>query len=247
MPLLTNPADAAVLELPCLTVRQPWSWAIIFGGKDIENRTWRTRYRGEIAIHAARADSACGMQSDLVGAARARNARSSAGGRTWQHLGRGPGYEHSAILGTVTILDAHRAERGCCRSKWAEYRYYDSQQRLRADVTHWVLGTPRPIPPLPHSGTLGLRPLPAAIAAQVLALRSYQDGDDVRWFERTGHCGGCGLPGGYCECTPDQPCGCRHLHPLGSAADADALDRFATVGTVGQQSGLFDLAGPALL
>jgi ASCH domain len=36
-----------------LTVRQPWAWAIIHAGKDVENRSWPTSYRGPLAIHAA--------------------------------------------------------------------------------------------------------------------------------------------------------------------------------------------------
>ena len=42
------------IELPeqALSVRQPWAWAIIHAGKDIENRTWQTDFRGRIAIHA---------------------------------------------------------------------------------------------------------------------------------------------------------------------------------------------------
>jgi hypothetical protein len=39
--------------MKALSVQQPWAWAIIHAGKDIENRTWRTQYRGVIAIHAA--------------------------------------------------------------------------------------------------------------------------------------------------------------------------------------------------
>lgn len=36
-----------------LTVRQPWAWAIIHGGKDVENRSWSNRHvGGTIAIHA---------------------------------------------------------------------------------------------------------------------------------------------------------------------------------------------------
>ena len=38
--------------MKALTVRQPWAWAIIYGGKDIENRTWTTTFRGSLAIHA---------------------------------------------------------------------------------------------------------------------------------------------------------------------------------------------------
>jgi hypothetical protein len=42
-----------------LSVRQPWAWAIIHGGKDIENRTWQAvnhglRQRGRVAIHASK-------------------------------------------------------------------------------------------------------------------------------------------------------------------------------------------------
>lgn len=42
-----------------LSVRQPWAWAIIYGGKDIENRSWQAvnhglRRRGRVAIHASK-------------------------------------------------------------------------------------------------------------------------------------------------------------------------------------------------
>jgi len=36
-----------------LSVRQPWASAIVNGEKDVENRTWSTRYRGPVAIHAS--------------------------------------------------------------------------------------------------------------------------------------------------------------------------------------------------
>jgi hypothetical protein len=36
-----------------LSVCQPWAWAIAQGHKSVENRTWATRYRGPIAIHAS--------------------------------------------------------------------------------------------------------------------------------------------------------------------------------------------------
>ena len=36
-----------------LTIRQPWAWAVARGGKDVENRSWRTAYRGPLLIHAA--------------------------------------------------------------------------------------------------------------------------------------------------------------------------------------------------
>ncbi len=36
-----------------LSVRQPWAYAILHLGKDVENRPWRTHYRGRILIQAA--------------------------------------------------------------------------------------------------------------------------------------------------------------------------------------------------
>lgn len=53
-----------------LSVRQPWAWAIIHAGKDIENRSWQAvshglRQRGRIAIHAAK-----GMTRDEYESAR---------------------------------------------------------------------------------------------------------------------------------------------------------------------------------
>lgn len=37
-----------------LSIRQPWAWLIIHGGKDIENRTWHTKYRGRFLVHASK-------------------------------------------------------------------------------------------------------------------------------------------------------------------------------------------------
>jgi ASCH domain len=35
-----------------LSIQQPWAWAIVEGHKPVENRTWTTRYRGPVLIHA---------------------------------------------------------------------------------------------------------------------------------------------------------------------------------------------------
>ena len=36
-----------------IVIRQPWAWLIVHGFKDIENRTWATRYRGTLLIQAS--------------------------------------------------------------------------------------------------------------------------------------------------------------------------------------------------
>lgn len=46
--------------IPVLSVRLPWAWLLVNGPKlgvawkDVENRTWKTNYRGPIFIHASR-------------------------------------------------------------------------------------------------------------------------------------------------------------------------------------------------
>jgi hypothetical protein len=38
--------------MKALSIRQPYAWLIVNGHKDIENRTWRTPFRGRVLIHA---------------------------------------------------------------------------------------------------------------------------------------------------------------------------------------------------
>ena len=40
--------------MKALSIRQPWAWLIVNGHKDIENRQWRTHFRGKIYVHAAK-------------------------------------------------------------------------------------------------------------------------------------------------------------------------------------------------
>lgn len=39
--------------MKALSIRQPWAWLIVHGGKDIENRSWHTKHRGRFLVHAA--------------------------------------------------------------------------------------------------------------------------------------------------------------------------------------------------
>lgn len=40
--------------MKALSLKQPWAWLVVEGGKDIENRKWGTRYRGKVLIHASK-------------------------------------------------------------------------------------------------------------------------------------------------------------------------------------------------
>lgn len=42
-----------IREMRALSIAQPWAYCIVRKGKNIENRTWKTKCRGTIAIHAS--------------------------------------------------------------------------------------------------------------------------------------------------------------------------------------------------
>lgn len=45
--------------IKALSIKEPWASAIFLLGKDVENRSWKTDYRGPLVIHA-------GKQVDLA-------------------------------------------------------------------------------------------------------------------------------------------------------------------------------------
>jgi len=115
-----------------LTVRQPWAAHIIHSGKDVENRSQRTNYRGTVAIHA-------GLQLDKTQVAI---------DPTLAHepLPRG------AVIGTVDIVGCHHSD--TCTSRGQHDACTEWGQ---ADAWHWELDNPRALPePIPAKGRLGL-------------------------------------------------------------------------------------------
>ena len=41
-------------SMKVITIKQPWASLIVSGLKNIENRTWKTNFRGRVLIHAAK-------------------------------------------------------------------------------------------------------------------------------------------------------------------------------------------------
>ncbi len=88
--------------MKCLSVKQPWA-SLIFHGKDIENRTWHTKYRGEVLIHVS-AKSA-GIPSELLNEEQFDYFNINPESGIWlQELMAGK-YITSAIIGKVDIVD----------------------------------------------------------------------------------------------------------------------------------------------
>src|SRR4051812_3331538 len=48
--------------MKALSIRQPWAYLITHGLKPVENRTWTTKVRGEILIHASKSFDKAGCK-----------------------------------------------------------------------------------------------------------------------------------------------------------------------------------------
>ena len=133
-----------------LTVRQPWAWAIIHGGKDVENRTRNIAgaYRGPVAIHAGLAKfEQHNMASHALRAAHGTEVDAR--------------ILYGAVIGVVDLVDVHipgltttrydghggtTVEMSCDCGPWA-----------MPDHHHLTLANPRPLPrPISAAGRLGL-------------------------------------------------------------------------------------------
>ena len=123
-----------------LSIRQPWASLILLAGKDIENRTWETRVRGPILIHAAK-----GMtKREYI------EARSFASFATCilapvrldvlelAHLPRG------GIIGSVNLVDC----------------VYQSDSPWFQGPYGFALRDPKPLPFVPVKGQLGFFDVP---------------------------------------------------------------------------------------
>ncbi|MEE2568588.1 ASCH domain-containing protein [Pseudarthrobacter sp. J64] len=132
-----------VLLNHALTIRQPWAWAVIHGGKDVENRSWHTSYRGTLYIHSALAGTteADRHHADISQAIDAQ-----------REAGLSVELKFGYVLGTVELAGIHHAND--CRdsntnmlcSPWALPGNY-----------HWQLTEPRPLTcPFPEQGKQGL-------------------------------------------------------------------------------------------
>ena len=156
-----------------LTVRQPWAWAIIHGGKDVENRVRNIAgdYRGPVAIHAAQqVDLAAfsGQSAPLTEAVQLYNEANT------DVLKSSPWQTRGLILGVVNLTGVHRAyasfgcsidEADVCEPPCSRWGEFDRGQTM----FHLVLANPRPLAsPIPYKGALGLRRLDDDTVTRVL-------------------------------------------------------------------------------
>jgi len=117
--------------MKALSVIMPWPYLIMKYGKDIENRTWRTDYRGRILIHASKKPDP--FLTDIVCRC-LQNPTNAELKKLLQWCG--------CIVGSVEIVDCVQNH----KSEWAE-----------SGMWHWVLKNPVLFKePIPARGSLGL-------------------------------------------------------------------------------------------
>lgn len=118
-----------------LSVKQPWASLIAHGIKDIENRTWSTKFRGRIYIHASGKPSFHNLtlnlthdQIDAMVLADCRLALDT----------RDSSYPVFAIIGEVDLIDCVVNH----PSIWAERTETSAGHVIDHVIYNWVLANP---------------------------------------------------------------------------------------------------------
>jgi tetratricopeptide (TPR) repeat protein len=141
--------------LRCLSIHQPWAWLICAGAKQIENRTWKTPYRGTIAIHASTSQATAKAFLDQCTSA--------------PHPFALQDFAFGAIIGLADIIDVQVFGRDHEGDVYASGPYC------------WRMANPRLLKkPIPLSGKLNLFELDGATSAKVLSADSYRFERDAR-------------------------------------------------------------------
>lgn len=114
--------------MKAISVRQPWAWLILHG-KDVENRTWHTVFRGPVLIHASQGMTRKEWNEAYVFALNARKIT----------IPRFESLQRGGIIGQVEIVN--------CVSR--------SQSPWFVGPWGFVLQNPKPLPFRPYTGALG--------------------------------------------------------------------------------------------
>ena len=122
-----------------IVIRQPWAWLIVNGFKDIENRTWTTRYRGTLLIQASASRPTKSKLEDIRLFARKRGVKLP------------EEFERGGIIGSVKLEDCVTSS----RSKWFE------------GPVGWTLSKPKKLKFIPLKGQLGLFDPPKRLLAKL--------------------------------------------------------------------------------
>lgn len=161
----------ADVDVRLITVRPPWSYALTYLGKPVENRTGSTSYRGPVFV-----------QAGLTWDRRAMSLVHLPGGdsQALYRLRAAPSLAHPGhVVALTELLDCHPDDGSCC-GPWAE-RSFDLPAVGRQVINHLVLAPAVPLAhPVPARGRLGLPWRADADLAAVLRPHLQQAGQQQR-------------------------------------------------------------------
>lgn len=143
--------------MKCLTIRQPWPFAIFHLGKDVENRTWQTDYRGPLLIHAGSTFNQIQVQvvRTIVRGQGKDDKQLVPPYSTFDKRDPRNPYLVSALIGTVDLVDIAWGH----DSPWYFGKEsFDEKTGKTRNNFAWVLANPRPFATPIHfnQGQLGL-------------------------------------------------------------------------------------------
>lgn len=127
--------------MKAISIRQPWAWAIVHAGKDIENRDWYCRYRGPLIIHAAKGMTRDEYEDCLACCHAISRKHPFAEGL---HLPSFEMLQRGGIIGLVDMVD--------CVSESASPWFFGKYG--------FVLRNPRSVEFVPFKGALGIFDVP---------------------------------------------------------------------------------------
>jgi hypothetical protein len=157
-----------------LTLTQPWATLVAIGAKSIETRSWRSDYRGSIAIHAAHGLGPVGGRQalfDLVTSQPFADVLLAAGVHREEQLARGAIVavaELAYCVPTVSVLNGSHPGFGKPDSRWP----LTDQERAFGDYSPgrfaWLLADVRRLAtPIPYRGALSLWQVPAELERRI--------------------------------------------------------------------------------
>jgi hypothetical protein len=121
-----------------LSIRQPWAWLILHAGKDIENRDWKTPYRGRCLIHASKSGTKLDYEDAIDFMVERGLSRLDYDLPALEHVEKG------GIVGMVDIV-------GCTDTSDSPWFVGDFG---------FVIRNPKPLPFTPYKGRLGFFNVP---------------------------------------------------------------------------------------
>jgi hypothetical protein len=144
--------------MKALTIRQPWCHVILYDGKRIENRVWRTHFRGEFLLHASKRildgdiERARRMVEELNGAQASEAIPES--------------FPRGGIVGIARLIEVVEPT---ARRVASHYPLGIDWRWHTRDQFGFVLADVRPLPFMPWKGARLFFDVPDAIARAALA------------------------------------------------------------------------------